>query len=159
MIEAGFLRHAALAYRMSFEFSVIPIIVRGKVPMIRWQDYQTSLPEESEVLEWWTRWPEANVGIVTGRISGITVVDVDTEAGLEALKKYMPALMLTPTAKTQKGGRHLYFKYVPGLSNRVRAIEGVDVTVVAIEDALGIAIAIAAKSANQCYRKMMCWCL
>ena len=127
MIEAGFLRHAALAYRMSFEFSVIPIIVRGKVPMIRWQDYQTSLPEESEVLEWWTRWPEANVGIVTGRISGITVVDVDTEAGLEALKKYMPALMLTPTAKTQKGGRHLYFKYVPGLSNRVRAIEGVDV--------------------------------
>jgi hypothetical protein len=127
MIEAGLLRHAALAYRMSFEFSVIPIIVRGKVPMIRWQDYQSSLPEESEVLEWWTRWPDANVGIVTGKISGITVVDVDTEAGLEALKKYMPQLLLTPTAKTQKGGRHLYFKYVPGLSNRVRAIEGVDV--------------------------------
>jgi len=127
MIEAGLLRHAALAYRMSFEFSVIPIIVRGKVPMIRWQDYQSSLPEESEVLEWWTRWPDANVGIVTGKISGITVVDVDTEAGLEALKKYIPQLLLTPTAKTQKGGRHLYFKYVPGLSNRVRAIEGVDV--------------------------------
>jgi hypothetical protein len=127
MIEPGLLKHAALGYRMAFEFSVIPIIVRGKVPMVRWQDYQTALPEESEILEWWTKWPEANVGIVTGKISGITVVDVDTEAGLEALKKYMPSLMLTPTAKTQKGGRHLYFKYVPGLSNRVRAIVGVDV--------------------------------
>jgi hypothetical protein len=127
MIEPGILKHAALAYRTAFEFSVIPIIVRGKVPMIRWQDYQTALPEESEVLEWWTRWPDANVGIVTGNISGITVVDVDSEAGLQALKKLIPPLMLTPTAKTQKGGRHLYFKYVPGLSNRVRAIEGVDV--------------------------------
>jgi hypothetical protein len=127
MIEPGLLKHAALGYRMAFEFSVIPIIVRGKVPMVRWQDYQTALPEESEILEWWTKWPEANVGIVTGKISGITVVDVDTEAGLVALKKYMPELMLTPTAKTQKGGRHLYFKYVPGLSNRVRAIDGVDV--------------------------------
>lgn len=127
MIEPGILKHAALGYRTAFEFSVIPIIVRGKVPMIRWQDYQSALPEEGEILEWWTRWPEANVGIVTGKISGITVVDVDTEAGFVALRKFMPELMLTPTAKTQKGGRHLYFKYVPGLSNRVRAMDGVDV--------------------------------
>jgi hypothetical protein len=127
MIEPGLAKQAALGYRIMFDFSVIPIKPRAKVPMIKWQDYQVALPEEMEVMEWFTQFPDANVGIITGKVSGITVVDIDTDAGLGAISKYMPPLMVTPTAKTQKGGRHLYFKYVPGLSNKVRAIDGVDV--------------------------------
>jgi hypothetical protein len=127
MIEPGLVKHAALGYRLGFDFSVIPIKPRAKVPMVTWQTYQTELADESQVLEWFTQWPDANVGIVTGKISGITVVDTDTDAGYGAVSKYLPPLFLTPTARTQKGGRHLYFKYVPGLSNKVRVIDGVDV--------------------------------
>jgi Fe2+ or Zn2+ uptake regulation protein len=127
MIEAGILRQAALDYLNVFQFSVIPILIKGKIPMVRWQDYQSALAEEGKVVEWWTRWPDANVGVVTGKVSGITVVDVDTDAGMEALKRFLPPLFITPTVRTQKGGHHLYFQYVPGLSNRVRAIEGIDV--------------------------------
>ena len=35
---------------------------------------------EDEVEEWWARWPDANVGIVTGRVSGIVVLDVTRAA-------------------------------------------------------------------------------
>jgi hypothetical protein len=39
---------------------------------------------------WWRRWPEANVGIRTGRESGLVVLDVDVrhdgEASLETLE-------------------------------------------------------------------------
>ena len=37
------------------------------------------------IRDWWTRWPDANIGIVTGQASGIVVVDVDAgHGGLEA---------------------------------------------------------------------------
>ena len=39
----------------------------------------TTNPEQ--IRNWWTRWPYANIGIVTGKVSGIVVVDVDPEKG------------------------------------------------------------------------------
>ena len=36
---------------------------------------------EDEVEESWGRWPSANIGIVTGRVSGIVVLDVDPRSG------------------------------------------------------------------------------
>jgi hypothetical protein len=37
---------------------------------------------------WWKRWPDANVGIVTGEVSGIVVVDIDPRyQGDESLEK------------------------------------------------------------------------
>ena len=35
-----------------------------------------SLDKET-VRNWWQRWPEANVGILTGQNSGISVLDID----------------------------------------------------------------------------------
>ena len=61
---------------------------------------------------WWNRWPDANIGIATGRSSDIFVLDVDGEdgkAGLEKLKAKHGSLPNTVTIKTGKG-RHLYFR-------------------------------------------------
>ncbi|MHB1139918.1 MAG: bifunctional DNA primase/polymerase, partial [Microthrixaceae bacterium] len=33
------------------------------------------------VAAWWRRWPDANVGVMTGRQSGLVVVDVDPDHG------------------------------------------------------------------------------
>ena len=34
---------------------------------------------EQQIIEWWTKWPDANIGIATGAVSGIIAVDVDCE--------------------------------------------------------------------------------
>lgn len=121
------LRATAIAYVLGFGWSVIPVAPKGKTPILQWTEFQTTPASEDVVMGWWEAREDANVGIVTGKVSGITVVDIDSKEGEAALAKYLPQGFHTPTAITQKGGRHLYFQYVPGLSNRVRAIPGVDV--------------------------------
>lgn len=37
--------------------------------------------EESEIDSWWQRWPDANIGIPTGKISGLIVLDIDPRNG------------------------------------------------------------------------------
>jgi hypothetical protein len=46
----------------------------------------TTDPER--IREWWKRWPDANIGVVTGRASGVVVVDVDLDkGGIEVLDR------------------------------------------------------------------------
>src|SRR5690625_2483668 len=56
----------------------------------------------------------SHIAIVTGKISGITVIDLDGTAEQDLLKQGYK-LPNTPTVKTQSGGKHLYFKYNPAL--------------------------------------------
>lgn len=66
---------------------------------------------------WWTRWPQANVGIATGRASGILVVDADCSEGkpgmvnLTKLSAKHGGLPTTPMVNTGSGGLHLYFTW------------------------------------------------
>lgn len=68
---------------------------------------------EKEVEEWWRRWPSANVGIVTGRVSGSAVLDVDPRDGgdsaLNDLEERWGPLPITPQVQSGGGGRHLWF--------------------------------------------------
>ena len=50
----------------------------GKRPLIAWEPYQTRLPTVNEVRDWWGRWPAANIGMPTGRLSGVVVLDADS---------------------------------------------------------------------------------
>lgn len=47
--------------------SVIPIQPREKKPLVHWEQYQSTRATESEIKGWWTKWPDANVRIVTER--------------------------------------------------------------------------------------------
>lgn len=64
---------------------------------------------------WWDRWPEANVGVVTGWVSALVVVDIDPRNGGDAtlaeLVAAEGALPATVTSLTGGGGRHLYFAH------------------------------------------------
>jgi hypothetical protein len=68
---------AALTYAAQ-AFSVIPIQAREKRPLIAWEGFQTRRATEEEPSAWWSKWPDANVGIVTGAVSGLVVIDLDT---------------------------------------------------------------------------------
>ena len=117
---------AALNYSEKFGFSVIPI-KPNKKPYIKWEPFQKKRAVREEIFGWWNRWPNAMVGIITGSISSIVVIDVDTEEGQEAISEYIPETLLMPTCKTPRGGKHLYFKAPEKpLCNNVRIISGCD---------------------------------
>jgi hypothetical protein len=84
-----------------------------------------------QVRRWWRRWPNANVGVVTGTVSGLVVLDVDPRHGgdesLAALEGIHGLLPHTVESLTGGGGRHLYFRH-PGTVVPSRSIApGLDI--------------------------------
>lgn len=104
-------------------FSVIPI-GQNKKPLIEWKQYQSEKASREQLDAWWTQSPNANIGIVTGKISNLLVVDIDPRHGgsNEQFKN-----LLTPTVKTGGGGWHYYFSYKEGLQNAVGIQKGIDI--------------------------------
>ena len=123
---------AALAER-NRGWAVVPAAERGKRPIVRWQPYQHRLPSETTIRKWFNRWPNANLSVVTGAVSGIVVLDVDPQHGgeesLKTLEDRFGRLPVTVEAITGGSGRHLYFAH-PGFNVRNRAgmAAGLDLT-------------------------------
>jgi hypothetical protein len=96
-------------------FSVVPVKPGNKAPtLVKWEPYQKERATPEQIKEWWHKNPSANIGIVTGKISGICVVDFDKykpDYQQDLTDKYFSDSILTPTAKSPSGGEHLYFKY------------------------------------------------
>lgn len=73
-----------------------------------------------QIARWWEKWPDANLGILTGQASGLVVLDVDGEEGkasLQALTAAHGALPKTLCVKTGRAGSdgkrkgcHYYFR-------------------------------------------------
>lgn len=121
---------AALAY-LARGWSVIPVRAGAKRPIVRWEPFQNRLPTREEVEGWFRRWPDANLGIVTGAVSGLVVLDVDPRHGgedsLSRLEEQHEALPETVEAMTGGGGRHLYFAHPGGsVPNKVALAPGID---------------------------------
>ncbi len=104
---------AALRYR-SIGLSVIPIQPRSKTPAINsWREYQDRLPTEDEIRQWWTQNPNAGIAIITGKISGLVVLDLDAKHNRSSKEIRDSGLSLPPTAcaRTGGGGEHFLYKY------------------------------------------------
>jgi len=99
--------------------SIIPV-GRDKKPLFAWKEFSERVPTIEEVKKWWTDFPDANLAIVTGKISNLTVVDVE-EGGLI---DYLPE---TLTVKTGGGGYHLYYRYSDKFKNAVRIRDLTDI--------------------------------
>lgn len=110
---------AALEY-VRAGFSVIPI-GSDKKPLIEWLKNADEKATTADVRRWFAIWPDANVGIVTGEVSGIAVVDV--EKGGDA--SWLPP---TAVAKTGGGGWHYYYRYpAGGVGNKTKILELTDI--------------------------------
>ena len=122
---------AALAYRKR-GWSVIAMQARGKRPIVPWLRYESEFASVATVRGWFSRWPQANVGIVTGALSGLIVLDVDPRHGgdesLRQIESTAGALPVTVEARSGGGGRHVYFAH-PGVRvpNRIGLRSGLDV--------------------------------
>lgn len=116
-------REAALAYRQEFGWSVLPLNPASKKPLVPWTALEAQPADDTTIRDWWRRYPCAGVGVVTGAVSGLWVVDVDSPVGQAQLVAL--DVPTTPTATTGKG-RHLYFTFPGDLRNTAGKVAGLD---------------------------------
>ena len=93
-------------------WSVFPV-GGDKQPLIRWGVFRERIADETEVRGWYRRWEHAGVGIATGRLSGLVVLDIDPKhGGDKTLKKLIKDKVInrgdldTASVETQSGGTH-----------------------------------------------------
>ena len=99
----------------------------GKHPRIQWREFEHKLPSEAMVRNWWRRWPEASVIVLTGRLSGLLVVDIDPRSGGDE-NVHDLHLPETVTTLTGGGGEHYWFEYPASteISIGANALPGID---------------------------------
>jgi putative DNA primase/helicase len=129
-------KEAAIFYAHTLGWRVFPCKENGKAPLTPRGFYDATRDLE-EIENFWTRWPEANIGIATGKVNELFVIDIDTKNGIdgfESLKKLEREVghkADTPfLVKTGSGGMHLYFKFgsqKKPMKNLTNLLPGIDV--------------------------------
>lgn len=107
---------SALAYA-GRGWSVMPCGV-DKRPLVAWGSRQRERADADQVRDWWRTWPDANVAVVTGAVSGIVVLDIDHKPGgadgAETLRDAGLDVPATRAVRTPSGGTHAYFRHPGG---------------------------------------------
>jgi hypothetical protein len=81
----------------------------GKHPRTR-NGLKDATKSIQQVKKYWKMWPKANIGMATGKVSGVVVLDVDNIDSLIAFEKEHGELPDGPGVVTGSGGLHIYFK-------------------------------------------------
>ena len=81
-----------------------------KRPVSNWTEYQKRLPTKEELETWFKQDPNYNIGIITGPISGLFVLDIESSVEINEFLKSHP-VPPTTTVRTGSGGTHFYFQY------------------------------------------------
>ena len=94
--------------------AVFPLSRNSKVPRKGSNGYKDATKSIDEAKELWEMNPGANVGIATGSISELVVIDIDVKNDVDGMKSYEKlcdeyGIPVTRTARTPSGGIHYYF--------------------------------------------------
>lgn len=122
---------AALQYAAR-GWPVLPLRPRGKEPLVT-HGLQDATTDAETIRGWWAQWPDANVGVRTGRESGLVVIDVDElKGGDDSLRHLCNGRGIPDTPESLTGaGRHIWLKHPTDkiIRNRVELADspGLDV--------------------------------
>jgi hypothetical protein len=91
--------------------------------------YTAATTDPAAIAALWAACPGPLVGVATGAVSGLDVLDIDPRnGGQDWLHKHQEDLPRTRTHETAGGGAHLLFNHAPGLRCSLsRIAPGVDV--------------------------------
>lgn len=89
----------------------------GKHPLTP-NGFKDATTDQARISEWWSKWPDANIGMPTGAAPGLLVVDVDPRNGgdesLDELLAKYGAFPNTAEQLTGGGGLHIVLRYFGG---------------------------------------------
>lgn len=105
---------------LSRGWPIIPLF--GKLPAVpSWKEFQSRLPTPSEVESWFCEGKQrpSGLGIVTGKVSGLVVVDCDSAGDATFWQEHFPSSPLV--VATGGGGVHFYYAMPEGEEVRNRA--------------------------------------
>lgn len=116
-------------------FAVFPLRPRDKRPVTE-NGFKAATTDKQRIADWWDNYPNCNIGIATGAMSGgLVVIDLDIDEdkgvnGYETLKQWQRehgTLPDTWQSITGRGGYHLFYKDVAKNKSRVNLYEGIDI--------------------------------
>lgn len=153
-VDPGFLT-AALAYA-KLGYHVIPVEPGGKRPMVAWKDFQSVAPTIAQIKTWWSRTPNANVGLViTGNRM---VVDLDGGAEAEALLTALGIELPEAPRSRTRSGFHVFLQAPRAMPDRIGLLKGAELAEASLTpsgaqrraqiDVRGLGIIIAAPSVH-----------
>jgi hypothetical protein len=118
----------AIEYRRR-GLSVIPIKPKDKHPMVAWAPFQKEHASEAMIEQWFTSWPTANLGMVTGSVSDCIVIDLDSQAARDRLNSLLGDYDLSSVPRSRTGkGWQLFFKHPKvNVLNRAKVLPDMDV--------------------------------
>ena len=127
---------AALVYAARYGWAVFPVRPESKKPYTP-HGCRDAKKDAGAINAWWKKWPDASVGIATGSISSLIVIDedIDDDKGLDGFmsvtnweKENGVKLPNTARVITGRGGAHMYFHYDGNdIHNHQAILDGVDV--------------------------------
>jgi hypothetical protein len=116
------LKSAALRYA-GWGWPVFPLKPRSKQPATT-HGFKDATTDSGRVAAWWTRHPDANIGLPTG--AAFDVIDIDIPDGIRAFTRLSEQNhAVHGHAATASGGVHLYITPT-GRGNHTRWSPGVD---------------------------------
>jgi hypothetical protein len=103
------LLEAALQYA-DRGWHVFPCKPRGKTPLVK-GGFKSATTDPAQIEKWWRKWPDANVAVATGHVSGIVVLDMDGASGIATLRALIAKNDTLPKTAICTTGRgfHIYF--------------------------------------------------
>lgn len=83
------------------------------------QGYKDATTDPDRIAWLWKHWPGPLIGVATGAVSGVDVLDIDSARHVPAAAWYeaaKPRGLASLTFKTRSGGYHVYFQHAAGLT-------------------------------------------
>jgi len=103
-----------------FGFNIVPALPGTKRPLGMWKEFQERRVTRNDLRRWYIDTQGLGIGMVTGAVSGISVIDCDTR---EDAVWWWQNFARTPLmSKTGGGGVHFFYRYAPS-GNRAGVLD------------------------------------
>lgn len=129
------LKEAALHYA-ELGLAVFPLKARGKEPLTQ-NGFKDASTQAQDIVSWWNRYPDANIGIATGQMSGGIVaidMDVDKDTGKDGYHNFVKwcdeNFLILPDSWlsiTGRGGYHLIYESTFPVPSKIGWLQDVDI--------------------------------